>query len=263
MEHSYLLPVEDLTDLSCPCEDTWNIVKVGFGGDNCNTRTESFKGRKCQRVAYPKGSFAPSGRNQGHALGGVGFYACPKPVFPCTEAVLQYDVFFDRNFDPCKGGKLPGLYMSLCGADNFTGGSGGNKTSTTASCRVMWRGGMAAEAYVYRPEFQSAQYIALPSSIMNATYGDSLWRGEMAFRKGRWNTVCVHVRLNTIGKSDGLVSVAINGTTRAFCGMIWRTDPNVHITSVLFDTFFGGNSADYACKRDTTTRFSNVRVKEV
>ena len=253
------LSIDELTDLSKPLEDTWNIVKVGFGRDNCNSTVEKHSGRTCLRVAYPKGSIAPSCTPE-RPLGGIGFYAAPTKVFPCTEAVLEYSLFFDRAFDACKGGKLPGLFMSLPGASNFKGGSGGNKNDTTASCRLMWRKNLDAEAYVYRPPTQAPQYARIPSAIFNQKYGDSLWRGKLKFRRGQWNSVRIHVRLNSVGKQDGLVEVQINDTKMSYNSMVWRTDPRVMLSCMLFDTFFGGNSPDYATPCDACTRFRDVRV---
>jgi hypothetical protein len=73
----------------------------------------------------------------------------------------------------------------------------------------------------------------------------------------------VHIRLNTVGRSDGLIKVAINGVEREFDKMVWRTDPAVHLSSVLFDTFFGGNSPDYASVAYTCSRFCDVRVTRI
>ena len=47
----------------------------------------------------------------------------------------------------------------------------------------MWRDGMQAEAYVYASAaHESGEYKKLPSSHFNATYGDSIWRGELEAR---------------------------------------------------------------------------------
>jgi hypothetical protein len=99
------LPITSLTDLSQPLTESWNIVKVGLGRDNSNSRVEEHAGCTCLRVAYPKGSVTPSTCGPGHPLGGIGFYASPVAMFPCTEAVLEYSVYFDASFNPCKGGK--------------------------------------------------------------------------------------------------------------------------------------------------------------
>jgi hypothetical protein len=259
MDPPVALPIDQLSDLSEPLASTWNIVKVGFGGDNRNSKVERHSGRTCLRVAYPKGSVAPSCAPE-RPLGGIGFYAAPTRVFPCTEAVLEYSLFFDKSFDACKGGKLPGLFMSLPGASNFKGGSGGKKNDTTASCRLMWRQNLDAEAYVYRPPTQAPQYALIPSAVYNQKYGDSLWRGKLKFMREKWNSVRIHVRLNTIGRQDGLVEVQINDAKVAYDSMVWRTDPRVLLSCVLFDTFFGGNSVDYACPIDCCTRFRDVRV---
>jgi hypothetical protein len=256
------LPIEDLVDLSEPLKDTWNVVKVGFGRDNCNSRVEPHSGRKCLRVFYPKGSIAPSCAPE-RPLGGIGFYASPSRVFPCSEAVLEYSLFFDRSFNACKGGKLPGIFMSLPGATNFNGGSGGNKNDTAASCRLMWRKNLDGEAYVYRPSTQAPQYVNIPSSVYNQKYGDSLWRGKLKFKRGAWNAIRIHVRLNTVDQQDGLVEVQVNGTKVSYNTMVWRTDGRVMLSSILFDTFFGGNSPEYASATDACTRFRDVSVTRI
>ena len=253
------LPVEPLADLGQAHPESWNIVKVGFGRDNANHRIAKVDGAPCMAVFYPANSLTPTSVPK-HPLGGLGFYAAPPAIFPANDVEFKYSVLFDAGFNPQKGGKLPGLYISPPGAANFSGGSGGDKTATTASCRIMWRQDLAAEAYVYRPADQGPAYEALPSSVYNATYGDSLWRGILKFSKNAWNQVAIRVRMNAVGQADGFVSVSINGVKCEFDKMIWRTDPSVCVSSVLVDTFYGGSSADYACPCDTYTYFKDFKV---
>lgn len=253
------LPVERLRDIDQRHEETWNIVKVGFNRNNANQKIVNHRGCTAMSVFYPKNSLTPTSVPE-RPLGGLGFYAAPKNVFPSNDVTFEYSVFFDQSFNPQKGGKLPGIFISPSGAENFCGGSGGNKTSLSASCRIMWRQGLQAEAYVYTPTAQCSQYSGIPGAVLNPAYGDSLWRGILTFRKEFWNTISIRVRMNTIGSNNGLLTVKINDKSCTFDHMIWRTHPSVCVSSILVDTFYGGSTADYACPQDTKVHFKDFRV---
>jgi hypothetical protein len=65
-------------------------------------------GKKAMKAHYAKGSF----RLSSSPAGGLSFYA-PGPqnvdLTTAKEATLGYSVYFDKNFQWNKGGKLPGL----------------------------------------------------------------------------------------------------------------------------------------------------------
>lgn len=253
------LPIEHLQDLDKRNENTWNIVKVGFNRNNANQKIVTHRGSRAMTVFYPKNSLTPTSVPE-RPLGGLGFYAAPKEVFPANDVTFKYSVFFEQSFNPQKGGKLPGIFVSPSGAENFCGASGGNKTSLSASCRIMWRQDLKAEAYVYTSCKQCAQYSQIPCSVMNPAYGDSLWRGILHFEKEKWNTVSITVRMNAIGSNNGLLTVKINENSCTFGNMTWRTNPSVCVSSILVDTFFGGSTPDYACPQDSKVHFKDFSV---
>ena len=170
-------------------------------------------------------------------------------------------VQFDPTFEPQRGGKLPGLYMSPANPADVRGGSGSKHCPGRASCRMMWRSGWQAEAYVYSDSARdSPGYTALPGSHFNDRYGDSLWRGVLQFQPQGWNEVAVRVRLNTMGQADGLLRVTVNGKMCEFDQMRWRSVPDTVVSALFFCTFYGGSSEKFACPQDTCVRFRGFAV---
>lgn len=165
----------------------------------------------------------------------------------------------------------------------FAPASGGRRGDSAASCRFMWRSAFGkpygrmcgdnepfmAEAYAYCPADaqQVAAFAQLPGFRGNAAYGDSLFRGVLAFQKGRWNTVQLHVRLNSVVEgaggvaADGGLRAVVNGVSAEFQHMVWRTCERVRIQCVMFETFYGGSSPEFACPCDTEVLFKGFRIR--
>lgn len=239
---------------------SWNIIKVGHGDKSTLHGIVSdplTKSGQVLKVNYLKGSYKPSAKIDG----GIGFYASPI-MFPAKSVKLTYELYFADNFDPIKGGKLPGLFIGPPGA------SGGKHDIDNASCRVMWRkeeGGLIqAEAYAYTPCPQDSSFKDIPNIILNSKYGDSLWRGIFNFKKGMWNKVDIELTLNTIsdGKvnADGKLKMTINETMQEYNKFKWTITDSV-INGITFDTFFGGGSPDWATPRDTCIYYKNFIIE--
>lgn len=243
----------------------WNIIKISFGDKpnlhslvkdpTLSTNAKSVKGtsQNVLKVNYMKNSYVPSADIDG----GIGFYASPS-LFPTKSARLSYEIFFPSDFNPVKGGKLPGLFIGTPG-----GASGGNHVDNKASCRLMWRANMEAEAYVYLPDDQDASYNNIPKLIKNSKHGDSLWRGEFNFKKGEWNKIIMMLTLNTESSVFGELTLTINGISRTFNKMKWVTSESANIDSIIFETFFGGNSTDFATPVNTSIYFKNFIIEKI
>jgi hypothetical protein len=244
---------------------SWNIIKVGHGRDSSLHQIAVDPVTNLGNVLkinYPKGSYKPSGKM---IVGGIGIYAAPTSIFPCRSVGLSYELFFPADFNPVKGGKLPGLFIGPPGA------SGGNHVTGQASSRIMWRknnvqGGIMTEAYVYVPQPQDPAYTSIPNLILDPTYGDSLWRGLLNYNKGSWNKIDMLLTLNTItsgvANHDGKLSLTINGVTQHYDKFIWTTIDTL-ITGIVFDTFFGGSDSSWATPVDTSTYFKNFHLQKV
>ncbi|KAJ7778763.1 hypothetical protein DFH07DRAFT_1033562 [Mycena maculata] len=154
------------------------------------------------QLRYPADSANPAAKPQG----GAEFYAAPQDIEKAQIVELCYSVFFPRDFDWVKGGKLPGLYAGRMAC------SGGDAALDCFSTRLMWRPKGAGELYLYAPkDKQTAALCADPRSVCDAAYGFSVGRGSFFWRAGGWTTVCQTVRLNTPGKQDGGFELYVNG----------------------------------------------------
>jgi hypothetical protein len=262
-----ILDVIQLKDITKKYEDTWNIIKVGFGEENTRQKVLKEDGENTfkLRVFYPKNSLSPSSK---FPRGGIGFYAAPIDIFPAFEVVFTYELYLDKWFKPQKGGKLPGIFISKPGANNMQGASGGNKDKFNASCRIMWRKNDMAEAYVYTPiKKQHEDYYNIPNSLIKSKYGDSLWRGIFNLKRNQWNFIRIHIKLNEVSKTkinqDGFLSIQINDTKQSFDKLIWRNNEESLCSALFINTFYGGNSKDYCCPNDTFIDFRNFRVDKI
>lgn len=212
---------------------------------------EKRDGKEVLRVRFPKGSAAPS---CGPPEGGMTCYLTPKG-FPCKGASISYRIFFDEKFEWNKGGKVAfGLFVGEEGA------SGGRHKEDAASARIMWRPDGDAECYVYKPKGlkQDPAYDKLPNLTKNGEYGDSIWRGSFKFKKGAWNDVDLDIKLNDIGKNNGLLSLKINGKQMKYERMGWRSDKDIEVSGINSACFFGGNDKSWASRVDTFVDLTDV-----
>ena len=258
------LPMHALPDLTAKVQRgvaPWHLQKVAFGA--CNSSARDVAGERCLVVQYPRGSIAPSCAKKGSPLGGLGFLAAPPAIFPASEVELSYRLQLAPTFEGQRGGKLPGLWLGEPEEPCGGGASGGRHCSQTASVRLMWRQGLAAEAYVYATAAEcSASYCSQPGYHHNAKYGDSVWRGKLTLVRGGWNDVRIRVRLNTPGACDGLLAVAVNGVECACREMCWRGAEcgGMMIRALNFCTFYGGSTETFACPCDTEALFKDFAL---
>ena len=270
---------------------SWNIIKVGHGKSETLHEIVKIDNQTVLKVKYPKDSFKPSAEHEG----GIGFYASPS-IFPTNEIVFSYELFFDEQFDPQLGGKLPGIFIGPPGA------SGGRKSNDNASCRLMWRtfanpfikaqmetlnnkkiripmpsvneiskikeqemknGDIECEAYVYCSSDQDESYSKIDGFVGNPKFGDSLWRGYAKLTKNIWNKIFIYLKMNTFtGKKankDGLLQLNINGYEFIYEKIKW-TENEAKIEGIAFDTFFGGGSEKFASPVNTSINFRNICI---
>ncbi|RNC73208.1 MAG: O-antigen ligase family protein [Desulfuromonadales bacterium] len=209
-----------------------------FGWSNVSPLTEA--GGSFVRIRYPAGSYDPgSMKKRGMPIGGAGFRR--KLNLPPSDCMsLSYSVRFAPDFPFTKGGKLPGLG----GGIGNTGGKIPNGRDGF-STRFMWRGSGAGEVYAYLPTSRE--------------WGTSLGRGDWSFKPGVWNRIQQKVRLNTPGRADGEISVWLNGQpVHVSRGLTFRETDTLKTDLLIFETFFGGNSPDWAPPRETYADFADM-----
>lgn len=164
-----------------------------------------------------------------------------------TDLWLQYEVKFPENFTWVKGGKLPGLAGYL--GEVKPTGCVSNAQVDGFSARFMWREGGQVLQYLYHPEKKNR-------------CGDYHSLGKF-FQKGRWHTITSFVRLNDVGKHNGIAKSYLDGELLLELDSLnFRSNKNITINSLLFETFFGGGSMSWAPQSDQYAYFDNIIVAQ-
>lgn len=189
------------------------------------------------RVAYAIGQIGPS----------AGGLAWNQPFAPTEEITLSYVVRFSAGFDWGKGGKLPGLG----GGDKTTGGRPADGFNGF-SVRPMWRADGKAEAYVYHAR-------------QKGSYGDSFpLPTDFRLPADEDISVTLKLRLNDPAKADGhlVLTFATKSSQRTLQrnDLTWRKRSDLKASSLLFETFHGGNDLSWAPRRASSAEFGLIRL---
>lgn len=217
------------------------LVSAGLlaEGSDAQTAAPVIKVIEGYSVTYPAGKIGGSS-----ALGMPAHYVA---IPPAKEYYLDYQVYFENDFQWVKGGKLPGLV-------------GGTHTSGCAdivangwSARFMWHENGGGHFYYYHQNRVSGC-----GDVRNFT-------GGLSFKKNAWNRVTERVVVNTVGQSNGLAQAWLNGQKVVDVGGVrWRGNVGeavAQIDNVSLQTFYGGSSNDWAPPSTTHARFSNYIVR--
>lgn len=227
----------------------WNVDNspkqgIVFGENNIKVINDGSRPEgSFLRIKYPAKSWSPvATKKAGLDLGGTEFYGAVLKS-AATNVTLSYSIRFPKEFNWVKGGKLPGLY----------GGIGNTGTDTPLgtdgfTTRYMWRENGRGILYPFVP--------TSPGDGTTIQLGKPLFAAD-----NQWHTITQQVVLNTVGRPDGYITVwydnvQISQTT----DLEFRTVDKLKINGVLFQTFFGGSTSDWATPVDTYVDFANFRV---
>lgn len=164
------------------------------------------------------------------------------------EYWLDYQIWFENDFEWVKGGKLPGLvggtHTSGCDAIEATGWS----------ARFMWHENGGGHFYYYHQNRQS-------------NCGDARnFANGRTFKKMAWNRITERVVVNAPGQANGLAQAWLNGEKVVDVGNVrWRgnvSDAVAQVDQVSLQTFYGGSTQDWAPSRTTHARFSSLVVRK-
>jgi len=162
------------------------------------------------------------GSAQGAAdKGGATFPWEPRVLQGKTSACLSYQVLLPASFDFHRGGALPGI-----------GGADAGEQGDKFLARLAWRPKATGGATVRVTENGTSS--ALPAE-----------REGFEFPRGKWVKLEQEVVLNTPKKSDGVLRVWVDGTLAIDrADMIYRAKPDVTISGVSVDVFYGSSPDD-------------------
>jgi hypothetical protein len=190
-------------------------------------------------VAYPAGKIGGSSA--------TGLPAQYVAIPPAKEYWLDYQVWFENDFQWVKGGKLPGLVggAHTSGCDPIV--------ANGWSARFMWHENGGGHFYYYHQNRAS-------------NCGDTRnFSNGLAFKKNAWNRITERVVVNAIGQSNGLAQAWLNGQKIIDVGGIkWRGSVGENVAlidNVSLQTFYGGSTNDWAPSTTTHARFSNYIVR--
>ncbi|KAG8903743.1 hypothetical protein FRB99_002834 [Tulasnella sp. 403] len=242
------------------------VTKVSSGTthDIIDDVPRGLPGTKAWKAVYPEGSINPGNSPRG----GFGFYLAGPGESICdlscaTDVLFSYAVYFEPEFDFNLGGKLPGLYGGAT-PDIAYGCSGGRKQDRDRcfSLRLMWRRRGYGEIYAYLPfNEQNKQVLSNvpPKSKQNPDYGFSVGQGAFRFTPGEWMVIAQRVRLNDIGQANGEIDLWANGErVIAVREVIIREDSDCVVRGAHFQTFFGGNTPEWASPKTQFALFADV-----
>ena len=219
----------------------WNNPTFLQGFDTNRAEIIEFPlNNKCLKVIYPKQKF-------GSKNSGIQFKVnLEKSV---EEVYYSYKVFFVRDFDFNKGGKLPGV----AGGDIKYALSGNKSDGIKAwSVRAMWR-----------KQGQLVQYIYHPNQLKN--YGDDfIWKlqgKEVFIQPEKWHLIETKIKLNTPTLNDGIIQVWFDKKmVLNLKNFKFRKVSKLKIDQFIFCTFFGGNNKSWAPKNECYAYFDNIVI---
>lgn len=233
-------------------QSPWNITWVN-NGDRLKAKGDELE------LHFVKGKHG--------GTSGAAFRANPFNILPSETVSLSYEVFFPSTFNFVKGGKLPGVCF---GVDPKACATGGEWAPNEGSFRIMWKSNGVGQGYAYQA-VKGGSSAAL--QIQNKGYkdavkkasdtGHALWStSTFQFKRGTWNTVSFTLKMNSPGKRDGTLRLTINGVTKTLDDVVFRENATVKFSNVIFVSFFGGGSADWASPVDTYIKFRNIRFSK-
>ncbi len=184
---------------------------------------------------------------------------------PAVMVRVRYRVKFAEGFDFVRGGKLPGLAGGTAPtgskkADGFNG----------FGARIMWRtehdGQPGAPA---QSTANLVQYVKHPTSGYHndGKQEDNLyWTDEEGERleitSGVWYRITSLVRLNKVGRSNGMIKSWLNGKRVLLArGLEFRYTNDMNVDVFYFTTFFGGSSDVWGSSKDEQVFFDNFQVE--
>ena len=188
-------------------------------------------------VHLAKGSASPHA--PAATKGGVSFHWDPRSIQGKAAACLAYSVLLPADFDFHRGGVLPGIH----------GAEASSRSTDGFAAQLAWRRngrGSVTNHVVIQGDHRS---------------GNTEMK-SFDFPAGRWVKLEQEVVLNTPQQTDGLLRVWVDGKLAIEQGdMAYRARPEVTITGIGADVFYGGDDAAGAAPKDATIWLSPFEMR--
>lgn len=235
-------------------EEQWGVTKSrGVSDGRCNI--VEIDNENVLEITCVKGEVGPEN-------GGVSWrYRLPQTF---NELTVEYKVRVSENFDPKRGGKLPGFG----GGSNPKGGAS-TEDADGFSARIMWRELGVLEQYVYSAERSEDKnwgedYLWSKTQNKNQKITSEMWssleqheEGRVYIIPGEWHKIKTCVKMNTPGKKDGKIITWLDGEEVLNIDLQFREDNSFGIDSLNFACYFGGNDETWAPDKDEQIYFKD------
>lgn len=185
---------------------------------------------------------------------------------PTEYGAIEYKIRFDSNFDWRWGGKMGPAFVGVVpGHGIYEPTSGNSNRDVGFSTRSMWGGEVDANGVSIGTTGSVKLYLYLrwPRDASPypgwQSYG---WQPDLniTLRRGVWYKIRTVVRLNTVGKHDGLFESWLDDVLMfRMTNVDYRMDPRVKIQCVLWDIHRGGDLNGFW----TSPRSSDIDIKDV
>ncbi|NQY87938.1 MAG: hypothetical protein HRT51_09350 [Colwellia sp.] len=208
------------------------------------------------RIHYPENKFGP-------VNSGISFRTWLPKLSTTNTTCVSFKARFKSDFIFSGMGKLgPGLAAGY----DATGGNRADGYSGFTS-RLEWQthnnsgigaGRLAALVYSYNPDIESP-----PSLKYYSKMADGF---DYIMDNNRWYLLEQCIKQNTFDEQgnaqpDGEVDVYIDGEHLVHTNQLtFRLTPQLIIDQLLFTTFFGGASSEYAADRDEYIDYADIYV---
>jgi hypothetical protein len=188
-------------------------------------------------VSLPKGSSSP--RTSALPRGGMSFPWETRLLHGKTAVCLSYSVFLPGDFPFGRGGALPGI----------SGGDADGRATDGFVARMAWRQGGSGGATLR----------VMSDGETRSTPAD---REGFVFPRGRWVKVEQEVVLNTPKQADGVLRVWADGRLAVDrTDMTYRTRPDVTLSGVAADVFYGTDEGGGVAPADTKVSITPFEVR--
>jgi hypothetical protein len=179
-----------------------------------------------------------TGTFEANKFGGPQGHTPRLPLKPGHEYLFEYKIRFNADFPFTRGGKIPGL----AGGNAPTGCV--DTDANGFSARMMWRQNGQLIGYLYDQD-------------QGGDCGNNITT-TFDFKPGQWYALKERVRLNTGRNHDGILQIWVDDRL-----LIDRKNmeymveaPGNLINVVLFHSFFGGSTQDWAPARQCSISFA-------
>ncbi len=230
-----------------PWQSTFGASKLI--SDNAQiVRDPSGKYGNTLKVNYKKGSYAsPSSPVGTSATSFHSFFDdTGLNIGKYDDLYLRYLVRFESGFNFNKSGKLPGL----AGGTSNSGGHPPNGIDGWSG-RLNWVDGGQVISYLYVPGVKKYG-LEIPWQID---------KKGATLETGQWECLEIRIKLNTPGKKNGVMQGWLNGELAMdHDDLYFRDTESLKIDNLMFDTFFGGDTPDFASPKNQSAYFDNFVI---